>query len=257
MPLPSIQGVIKRRVLVNFRVDPEVVAGQLPDGFTPKLQGDHAIVGICLIRLEQLQPTLFPRSLGFSAENAAHRIAVVWRDSDGADREGVYIPMRHTGSSFILMLGGRLFPGVHERATFEITDTGADIDIAIRSKSRDMRVALRGKPAPQLPDQSAFPSLQAASEFFRGGSIGYSPGRNRGRLEGLKLVTPGWRVESLSVSDVYSSWLNDAKRFPSGSVEFDCALVMRDVAHRWVVASPLYTDSPVAASGVAQANSVG
>jgi len=106
-----------------------------------------------------------------------------------------------------------------------------------------MNVALRGNQAADLPSSSAFPSLQAASEFFRGGSVGYSPGHDRGRLEGLKLIAPTWRVEPLAVSEVHSSWLEDQTRFPAGSADFDCALVMRDVAHRWAPAPPLYADS--------------
>jgi hypothetical protein len=242
MLLPSIEGVIKRRLLVNFRVDPEVVQRMLPAGLTPKLQGGYAIAGICLIRLEQIRPSIVPWRLGFSGENAAHRVAVVWRDNDGADKEGVYIPMRHTDSSLILLLGGRLFPGVHRRAEFKIADRPGEIDISIRAVPGDMQVNLRGGPANQMPSGSVFESLVAASEFFRGGSVGYSPGRERGRLEGLKLVSPTWRVEPLSISEVYSSWLSEKARFPPGSSEFDCALVMRDVAHKWVVAPDLYVD---------------
>jgi hypothetical protein len=243
--MPSIRGVIKRRLLVNFRVDPEVVQRFLPEGLSPKLQGDHAIAGICLIRLEQIRPSLIPWPVGLSGENAAHRVAVRWRDADGADREGVYIPLRHTNSSLILMVGGRIFPGIHKRATFDVADTGTDIDISIRATAGDMDVALRGKSAEELPGGSAFPSLAAASEFFRGGSVGYSPGRDRERLEGLTLVSPKWRVDPLAVSDVHSSWLSDTSRFPAGSTEFDCALVMRDIAHEWVIAPDLYVD-PVA-----------
>jgi hypothetical protein len=242
MLMPSIRGVIKRRLLVNFRVDPEVIQRFLPEGLSPKLQGDHAIAGICLIRLEQIRPSLIPWSVGLSSENAAHRVAVKWRDADGADREGVYIPMRHTNSSLILMVGGRIFPGVHKRATFEVSDSGTAIDISIRATAGDMDVALRGKSADLLPAGSTFPSLAAASEFFRGGSVGYSPGRERGRLEGLKLVSPEWRVDPLSISEVHSSWLSDTSRFPAGSTEFDCALSMRDIAHHWAIAPDLYVD---------------
>jgi hypothetical protein len=240
--MPSIRGVIKRRLLVNFRVDPDVVQRFLPEGLSPKLQGAHAIAGICLIRLEQIRPSLVPWSVGLSGENAAHRVAVTWRDVNGVDQEGVYIPMRHTNSSLILMVGGRIFPGVHQRAAFEVVDTGTDIDISIRATARDMEVTLRGKPVGELPNDSVFPSLAAASEFFRGGSVGYSPGRDHSRLEGLKLVSPKWRVDPLAISDVHSSWLSDTSRFPVGSAEFDCALVMRDIAHHWVIAPDLYLD---------------
>ena len=64
--LPSIQGVIKRRLLVNFRVDPDVVQQLLPPRLTPKLQAGYAIAGICLIRLEQIRPSFVPWRVGFS-----------------------------------------------------------------------------------------------------------------------------------------------------------------------------------------------
>jgi hypothetical protein len=74
---------------VNFRVPPEIIQRQLPRPFVPKLHNGHAIAGICLIRLEEIRPKRFPRMLGLSSENAAHRIAVRWEDSTGA-HEGVY-----------------------------------------------------------------------------------------------------------------------------------------------------------------------
>jgi hypothetical protein len=76
MRLPVLQGVIRRRILVNFRVDPGVMQAQLPSRFRPKLHRGHAIAGICLIRLESVRPRFVPRLLGFSSENAAHRVAV-------------------------------------------------------------------------------------------------------------------------------------------------------------------------------------
>jgi hypothetical protein len=59
--LPVLEGLIKRRLLINFRADPVVVQGLLPSGFRPKLQGREAIVGICLIRLEEIRAKGLPR----------------------------------------------------------------------------------------------------------------------------------------------------------------------------------------------------
>src|SRR5260370_23164972 len=242
MLMPSIRGVIKRRLLVNFRVDPEVVQRILPEGLTPKLQGDHAIAGICLIRLEQIRPSLIPWPVGLSGENAAHRVAVTWRDGDGAAREGVYTPMRHKNRFVILMGGGRVFPGVHEGATFDVADTGTDIDISIRATAGDMDVTLRGKSAEELPRGSAFPSLTAASEFFRGGSVGYSRGRDGGRLEGLTLVSPNWRGVPPPPPRVDSSWLPRTSRFPAGARQFGCPLVKAELAAARVRARDLRCD---------------
>src|SRR6186713_1755384 len=113
MRLPVINGLIRRRLLVNFRVDAEVMRRFLPTPFRPKLHQGYAIAGICLIRLEQIRPKWLPQYLGISSENAAHRIAVLWDEASGAEREGVFIPRRDTGSWMNHLAGGRLFPGEH------------------------------------------------------------------------------------------------------------------------------------------------
>jgi len=56
MKVPKVHGVIGRRLLVNFRVEPEVIQRQLPQPFRPKLHDGHAVAGICLIRLENIRP---------------------------------------------------------------------------------------------------------------------------------------------------------------------------------------------------------
>src|SRR5262245_8576944 len=97
MELPVIRGLIERRILANYRVDPVVLAAQLPAPFRPKVVNGWGIAGICLIRLAQVRPAGFPRWCGVSSENAAHRVAVEW-DDNGAVREGVYIRRRDTDS---------------------------------------------------------------------------------------------------------------------------------------------------------------
>jgi len=85
MRLPVIQGTIRRRILANFRVHPEVIQRELPSRFRPKLQNGFAVAGICLIRLEHVRPRLTPEIVGLSSENAAHRVAVLWEE-DGQPR---------------------------------------------------------------------------------------------------------------------------------------------------------------------------
>ncbi|MEO5929204.1 MAG: DUF2071 domain-containing protein [Candidatus Kapaibacterium sp.] len=242
MRLPVIQGIIRRRLLVNFRVNADVMRRFLPAPFRPKLYDGHAIAGICLIRLEGIHPAGMPEFIGISSENAAHRIAVEWTDGNGGNLEGVFIPRRDTGSRLNYIAGGRLFPGVHHFASFTITDDGAHIDLAMRSRDGDVAVHVRGSDADLLPATSCFPSLAESSRFFEGGSLGYSVTRDAGRLDGLLLRTLDWRVRALDIEHVESSFFADRTIFPEGAVEFDHALVMRDIRHEWYEAEDMFTD---------------
>ncbi len=112
MKIPTIQGLIDRRVLVNFTVDPDIIQKILPDTFQPKIYKGKSIVGICLIRLKYIRPKGLPNFAGISSENGAHRIAVVWTEN-GETKEGVFIPLRDTSSYLNSLAGGRIFPGRH------------------------------------------------------------------------------------------------------------------------------------------------
>src|SRR5690606_37083834 len=123
MKIPVISGVIDRRILVNFRVDPRVLEKQLPRPFRPKVLRGQGMAGVCLIRLKQLRPSFLPGICGISSENAAHRIAVEW-EQDGERREGVYIPRRDTSSRLSTLAGGRLFPGAYHHGRFQVEEQG-------------------------------------------------------------------------------------------------------------------------------------
>jgi uncharacterized protein YqjF (DUF2071 family) len=239
MRLPVIQGIIRRRILANFRVNPETMQREIPSRFQPKLQNGMAVAGVCLIRLEHIRPRLMPEIIGLNSENAAHRVAVTW-DEDGVTREGVFISRRDTGSQVAHLAGGRIFPGEHHHASFAVTDSGTEISLAMKSDDAAVALEIAGKTALALPSTSVFSSLAEASSFFEGGSVGYSVTSDPGRLDGLKLATREWRVEPLEVNRIYSSYFSDESKFPKGTVEFDHALIMRNVRHEWHSEDDLY-----------------
>ncbi len=239
MRLPVIQGIIRRRILANFRVDPEVMQSQIPARFRPKLQNGFGVAGICLIRLEHVRPKSMPEIIGLNSENAAHRVAVMW-DEDGVTREGVFISRRDTSSHINHLLGGRIFPGEHHQASFLVTESESEISLVMKSEDAKVKVEIAGRIAQELPPNSIFSSLLDASAFFEGGSVGYSVTSDPGRLDGLKLETKEWRVELLQVSRIYSSYFADETKFPPGTVEFDHALIMRNVEHQWHSVDDLY-----------------
>jgi hypothetical protein len=239
MRVPNVHGVIRRRLLVNFRVDAGVAQRQLPAPFRPKLHDGFAVGGICLIRLEDIRPRRFPRMLGVSSENAAHRFAVTWSDADG-EHEGVYIPRRDSGSLINQLAGGRLFPGEHRRAKFEVNERGDDVTLTMRSTDGEVSVDVAATVVPDFPSGSIFASLEEASSFFEPGALGYSATAGGHKLDGIILRTKRWEVQPLRVERVASTYFSDVSRFPAGTIQFDCALIMRNIEHDWSSAAPMY-----------------
>ena len=225
-------GEIERRLLVNYRVDPDAIAGVLPAPFRPQLVDGFAVAGICLIRLGSLRPRGLPAALGVTTENAAHRVAVEW-DEDGSTRAGVFIPRRDTDSRLTAVLGGRIFPGAHRLARFSVTESDERLHVGFRSTDGTLEVDVVASVEPTLTESRLFGDADEASRFFEQGSVGFSPGRDPAHVESVRLSTHAWRVEPCRVVSSKSTFSDDPTRFPPGTAELDCALVMRKVPVVW------------------------
>ncbi len=232
MRIPVVSGTIDRRILVNYRVDQEVLARILPKPFLPKLVNGAGMAGVCLIRLKHIRPRFLPSFLGISSENAAHRIAVQWKE-EGQRREGVFIPRRDTSSRLNTAVGGKLFPGEHHHARFQVNEGEGHYHVVLDSDDRFTHLAVEGHVASELPKTSTFHSLEEASDFFEHGSLGYSVTAQPDRFDGLELRSFAWKVQPMTVAKVESSFFEDRAQFPAGSVEFDSALLMRGIDHEW------------------------
>ena len=229
--MPRICGVIDRRLLINYRVLPEVLTAELPAAFRPQIVEGYGMAGICLIRLAGLRPKFAPRWLGCGSENMAHRIAVEWDTADGL-QHGVYVMRRDTDSRLNTMLGGRVFPGVHHRACFKVMESESRFKIDVSSCDQAVNARVDATVAQEWTKRSVFRSIEAASSFFECGSIGYSDGPVGG-FQGLKLKCADWSVEPLHVNDAFSSEFNRMANAASGAIEFDNALLMRSISHEW------------------------
>ncbi len=229
MKLPIIHGYIDRRILINFTADPDIVSKIIPKPFRPKIYKDKAIVGICLIRLKNIKPKGLPNFAGVSSENGAHRIAVEW-DEEGQTKEGVYIPRRDTSSKLNVLAGGRVFPGKHFLAKFNVKESNGNYHIQFTS-SDNTSICIDAKETNGFNSNSIFRTLENASNFFKNGSAGYSP--NGDKYEGLKLEVYKWQVQPLEVFNVKSSFFENEIVFPKGSIQFDNALLMTKVEHEW------------------------
>jgi hypothetical protein len=231
MRIPTIIGTIDRRILINYQADNEVIKKFLPTPFQPKLVKGKAIVGICLIRLKHIRPKGIPFNVGISSENGAHRIAVEWTENEET-KEGVYVPRRDTSSRLNSLAGGRIFPGVHHLADFNVNESNGHYDIEFKSEDGTF-LSIKATETNDWNELSVFVDQGCASDFFKQGSIGYSPDKIGEAFDGLELKTKKWEVSPLKVSKVKSSFFENESIFPKGSIKFDNALLMRNIDHEW------------------------
>ena len=74
------------------------------------------------------------------------------------------------------------------------------------SDDGETHLVVEGQSTTALPDTSIFPSLDTASEFFKRGSLGYSPASKPGTFDGLELRIADWHVKPLGIARVESSF---------------------------------------------------
>jgi len=240
MKIPAINGIIRRRILLNYRVAPDVITALLPFNFRPKLVDGYSVAGICLIRLEQIRPKGMPAFIGISSENSAHRIAVEWEDDNGVTCEGVFVPRRDTDSRLNALAGGRIFPGIHHLSKFTVSDQNGRISLQVGANDVDVPlVEIQLSETSDFPATSIFGNLQDSSKFFEAGCVGYSARPDSCTLDGLLLNVRDWSVSPLKVDHVRSAYFDDQAIFPTGSIEFDHALLMRDIPHEWHSEPPM------------------
>lgn len=235
---PTIKATMERRILVNYRVEPGVLASVLPPPFRPLLVGGHGVAGICLIRLSGIRPASFPASLGLSSENAAHRVAVEW-DTPAGPASGVYIPRRDTSSRLTVLLGGRAFPGWHRHARFHALEGDGSYRVEMMSRDGALQLAVSAHRTEEVMADSVFGSLQEASAFFRNAPIGYAATPNRAVFDGVGLTTKAWAIAPLQLDEVRSSYFEDTERFRPGAAVPDSAFLMSNLDTTWRAQPPL------------------
>ncbi len=235
MKIPRIKGIIDRRILINYQIDEQVLAHYLPKPFRPQLVNGKGIAGICLIRLKGIRPKGLPQQIGISSENGAHRIAVEWLEGNEL-KEGVYIPRRDTSSKINAWAGGAVFPGIHHLAHFTVKEEGNAYEVGFTSED-GTALAIKATETTVWNPKSVFKNLDEVSAFFENGSVGYSP--CKGGFVGLQLKSYRWQVSLLEVENVASSFFDNEKVFPKGSVKFDNALLMKNIEHEWIGLSKL------------------
>ncbi len=232
MRAPTLRASIDRRILLNYRVDADVLARVLPHPFRPLVVRGFGVAGVCLIRLRAVRPAGLPEWVGLTSENAAHRVAVEWDGAQGPVA-GVYVPRRDTSSHLATLLGGRAFPGAQHLARFDVEARDGRYRVAVESRDGSVGIVVAAHLAADVMPGSLFGTIDEASQFFRSAPVAYAATSCDTRFDGVELATEGWGMEPLHVDEVSSTFFDDMARFPAGSARVDSAFLMRGLDTTW------------------------
>lgn len=247
MRIPVVAGTIDRRILINYRVELSVLRKMLPSPFRPTIVDGYGIAGIDLLRFKNLRVKGLPNYLGYTSENAAHRISVEWDELDET-RRGVYTPRLDTDSFTTTLVGGRVFPGLHHRSKFKSDETEDHFNISMKCHGEHL-IHLEANLCDRFPMESIFRTLPKASRFFADDSVAYSPRFRTSIFDGVQLKCRRWKLEPLRVTALDSQYFEQSSLFPKGSIFFDHASIMRGIDHEWHSRGELIASRPIRLGG--------
>ena len=105
------------------------------------------------------------------------------------------------------------------------------MQVAVQSNDGAMDFRIKARESDRMSAESIFDSLDGASAYFKASTCGCSP--NQERYDQLELKPHNWNFSPLDIEHLEASWFECETRFPTGTIEFDSAFIMRDIAHEW------------------------
>ena len=117
-------------------------------------------------------------------------------------------------------------------SAFDVRESVDHLDISFKTVGRHHDASVSVQLTDTL-DSRLFAGIDEISTFFRRASVGWSPSRTGAALEGVELTSDLWSTTPALVRQARSSYFEDPRRFPPGSIELDSAVVMRDLPVSW------------------------
>lgn len=197
-----VVGHIRRRLLVNYWVDPAEAASCLPDGVRPHTGSNGGVVvGCCMIELDDVRPWPMPTGVGVSLRAAAHRISCEAGSQERPVR-AVFVPSRLTNALLPVLAGGRLFPGVHQRAEVQVSETDK-LQWVVRDRGRGDPFSI----AASADLAKGRPTGGEVAEIVIGTTLGLSPGHRRGSIQAIEMEPDHLDAQEVELVDVESEFI--------------------------------------------------
>ena len=189
-------GVVRRRFLISYSVEPSLLAPFVPTGGELSLYNGMAWVSACFVDLADMRPSFVPKGLGSQFLYLIHRTRAKLPYPDGELRESVLVLEPNMNKPLLARLG-RASTGVNFRVrdfAFEETVGGWSLRMSDGMTVLFEAEIARNTIGDTLPKQSRFENAKAADDFLLGVAYGGEWNRNSGRLRLLAETHEPWKT---------------------------------------------------------------
>lgn len=229
-PVP-MRTVFRRCLLVNFGVDPGVLASVLPAGIEPDLHGGEAFVSVVVAELDRMRPAFLPRALGVTYDQIVYRAVVRC-----GDERGVYFLRSDADSRVMCAFGNALsFFRFHRSAiAFRDHDGLLDLDVATAGGTADIHATYAVADArPELPETSRFDDLSQARAWLVELYAAFARTPGRAHVDVVRIDRGAWNLRVVEDLRGRYAFMAAGVPFGPGAARLDSTFLVDDIEYRW------------------------
>lgn len=214
--------------LVNFAIDPPVLAAVLPSPVVPHVYADRAWLSVVIAQMAGMRPVGVPRQLGITYSQIVYRAVV-----RHGNARGVHFLRSDTDSRLMSALGNAMsFFAFHHAQIALLRDArGQSVEVVSSDRQADIRARFR--PATDLPPTSAFPDLDVAKAQLVELFDAYHPQSGRPSTDVVSIRRQDWELAVVTDEIAEYGLMDGSPWFPAGSAVLDSVFAVQDLTYRW------------------------
>lgn len=230
-PVP-MRAEFRECFLVNFSLEPDVLAARLPRHLMPDIHDGRAFLSIVIAQIRGMRPSLLPELLGVDYTQVVYRAVVTC----GGQR-GVYFLRSDADNALMALAGTALtFFRFHwTRVEWKLGDGITRFSLRPRRMEAASIEAEFESCADQenMPASSRFRNLPLAQSFLTELYVAFGPKCSGGKADAVRIDRSEWT--SLLVRDRIGKYeaMSSGVLFGAGEAELDSVLHVRSMKYRW------------------------
>jgi len=226
----AVTTVFRDCFLVNFDIEPRVLAKALPSPLRPATYEDRAWLSIVIARMERMRPVFIPRALGITYNQIVYRAVV-----DCQGRRGVHFLRSDADNPLMAAFGNAMSFFRFHRSEVSIRRLGSEIAVDVRSQGGTADIHARfdlARRDESLPSTSRFRDLNEAKNRLVQLFDAYHPSSGRRTIDVVSIDRSDWVLSVVPNTGTYR-YMEASTAFPAGSAHLDSIFYVQDLRYRW------------------------